>query len=205
MSTIKLTDAARYYGPEDHQTKAWQWLQEQISGELLDEFGTRYRDKPETPARDNPMYPIISKTGIALIKEFEGVVLRAYQCPAQIWTIGIGHTSAAGAPQVVPGMTITEDQAEQILASDLGQYEDGVNSCIEVDLNQDEFDALVSFAFNCGVGALAESTLRRRLNANEDKPTVFKEELPRWTSGGMPGLIRRRDAEVKLATTGQFP
>ena len=205
MSTIKLTDAARYYGPEAHQTAAWTWLEDNLSPQLLEEFGTRYRDKPETPAKDNPMYPIVSKTGIALIKEFEGVMLKAYLCPAQVWTIGIGHTSAAGEPQVVEGMTITEQEAEQILARDLGQYEDGVNELIDVDLNQDEFDALVSFAFNCGVGALQDSTLRRRLNCGEHKPTVFKEELPRWTSGGMAGLVRRRDAEVKLATTGQFP
>ena len=66
-------------------------------------------------------------------------------------------------------------------------------------------NSLVSFSYNCGSGALAESTLRRRLNSGESKPTVFSEELPRWTSGGMAGLVRRRDAEVKLANQKQFP
>jgi len=63
----------------------------------------------------------------------------------------------------------------------------------------------VSFSYNCGAGALQESTLRKRLNRGEDKPTVFAEELPRWTSGGMAGLVRRRNAEVKLANQKQFP
>ena len=72
-------------------------------------------------------------------------------------------------------------------------------------LDQEEFDATVSFTYNCGEGALADSTLRRRLNSGESKPKVFAEELPRWTSGGMPGLVRRRDAEVKLANEKRFP
>ena len=116
-------------------------------------------------------------------------------------TIGVGHTG----PDVHEGQQITQAVANQLLRDDLDRFEKGISDQINVPLNQCEFDALVSWAFNCGLGATADSTLRRRLNAGENKPTVFAEELPRWTSGGMAGLIRRRDAEVKLANNKQFP
>ena len=103
------------------------------------------------------------------------------------------------------GLHITQAVANQMLRDDLKRFEKCISDLIDVPINQDQFDALVSWAFNCGAGAVSESTLRRRLNAGEDVNTVISEELPRWTSGGMAGLVRRRDAEVKLATTGQFP
>ena len=102
-------------------------------------------------------------------------------------------------------MHITQARADELLAQDLERFEKGISDQINVPLTQVQFDALVSWAFNCGLGATADSTLRRRLNAGEDVNTVISQELPRWTSGGMAGLVRRRDAEVKLATTGQFP
>ena len=148
--------------------------------------------------------PTPSKTGELgqeLIKEFEGCRLYSYQCPAMIWTIGYGHTG----PDVVEGLHITQAVANQMLRDDLDRFEKAVITNIDVALDQCEFDALVSFSYNCGAGALQESTLRKRLNRGEDKPTVFAEELPRWTSGGMPGLVRRRNAEVKLANQKQFP
>ena len=70
--------------------------------------------------------------------------------------------------------------------------------------NQNEFDATVSFTYNYGAGALESSTFRRRINAGEDKATCFREEFPKWVNGGngpMPGLVRRREAEVQLATS----
>ena len=115
--------------------------------------------------------------------------------------MGYGHTG----PEVVPGYEITQAVANQLLRDDLDRFERGIGEQIDVPLRQEQFDALVSWAFNCGLGATGDSTLRRRLNAGEDVNTVIAEELPRWTSGGMPGLVRRRDAEVRLATTGQFP
>ena len=145
-----------------------------------------------------------SKTGELgqeLIKHFEGCRLDAYKCPAEVWTVGYGHTG----PEVVPGYSITQPVADQLLRDDLDRFEKAVITNIDVALDQCEFDALVSFTYNCGAGALAESTLRRRLNRGEDKPTVFSQELPRWTSGGMAGLVRRREAEVKLANQKQFP
>ena len=108
-------------------------------------------------------------------------------------------------PDVYEGQQITQAVANQLLRDDLDRFEKAVVDLIDVPLDQCEFDALCSFSFNVGTGALADSTLRRRLNAGEDKATVFAEELPRWTNNGLAGLVRRRDAEVKLATTGQFP
>jgi len=139
-----------------------------------------------------------------LIQHFEGCRLKAYPDPASggdPWTIGFGHTGS----EVVPGYSITQPVADQLLRDDLARFEKGICTQINVPLRQEQFDALVSWSFNVGLGASGESTLRRRLNAGEDVNKVISEELPRWDSGGMPGLVRRRSAEVKLATTGIFP
>ena len=101
--------------------------------------------------------------------------------------------------------TSTQTSADELLATDLQRFEKAVTDLITVPLDQYEFDALVSFAFNCGAGALQESTLRKRLNKGDPKSAVFAEELPRWTSGGMAGLVRRRDAEVRLANRQAVP
>lgn len=141
----------------------------------------------------------VSKDGLNLIKEFEGVRLTAYKCPADVWTIGIGHTSAAGAPEVKPGMTITLQEAYDILNSDLGQYEDAVNKLVKVPLTQNQFDALVSFVYNVGVGAFQKSTLLKKLN--DGQYNAVPGELMKWTKAGgkeLPGLVRRRRAEAAL-------
>jgi GH24 family phage-related lysozyme (muramidase) len=142
-----------------------------------------------------------SKDGINLIKSFEGLRLKPYHCSAGVLTIGYGSTG----PHVKADMSITESEADALLAKDLQRFEQGVDELIKVPLTQGEFDALVSFAFNLGCGALEESTLRRRLNGGENKAAIFREELPKWVKGGggvLPGLVRRREAEVKLATSG---
>ena len=144
----------------------------------------------------------ISTAGLDLIKHFEGLRLTAYKCAAGVWTIGWGHTGK----DAVPGKTITKDRAEQILRIDVRRFEDAVNLLITVPLNQQQFDALVSFTFNCGIGALEESTLRKRLNKGEDPNTVAREELPKWVKAGsktLPGLVERRKKEVELFTSGQ--
>ena len=140
-----------------------------------------------------------SKAGLDLIKQFEGLRLKAYKCPADVWTIGYGHTSAAGQPAVKSGMSITEAQANKILASDLGQYEDAINNSVKVDLTQNQFDALVSFVYNVGIGAFQKSTLLKKLNAGQYD--AVPGELMKWTKGGgkeLPGLVRRRRAEAAL-------
>ena len=115
-------------------------------------------------------------------------------------TIGYGHTGS----DVYDGMTITEAEAENLLRKDLRRFESAVTDAILPVLTQHEFDAIVSFAFNCGTGALQDSTFRARMNRGDDKPTCFREEFPKWVNGAngpLPGLVRRREAEVHLATT----
>jgi lysozyme len=132
-----------------------------------------------------------------LLKKFEGCKLKAYRCPAGILTIGYGHTSAAGAPEVTEGMTIAQDEAENILKNDLGKYEQPVAAMVKVDLEQNQFDVLVDFAYNAGVGALKTSTLLKKVNAGD--LDVVPDELMKWTKGGgkvLPGLVRRRQAEA---------
>ena len=141
----------------------------------------------------------MSADGLALVKEFEGLRLKAYKCPAAVWTIGYGHTSAAGAPLVSADMVISKENAEEILKRDMVQYEDGVRGLVKVGLTQGQFDALVDFAYNAGFGALAKSTLLKKVNA--EKFDEVPAEFMKWTKGGgkeLPGLVRRRRAEVKL-------
>ncbi len=106
-----------------------------------------------------------SAAGRKLIEQREGVELTAYKDSAGVLTIGVGHTSAVGAPKVVAGMKITAAQASEILSRDLATFETAVSSAVKVQINQNEFDALVSFAFNVGAGAFKGSTLLKRLNS----------------------------------------
>lgn len=131
-----------------------------------------------------------------LLKKFEGCKLKAYRCPAGILTIGYGHTSAAGEPLVKEGMTITQAEAEVILRRDLGRYEEPVAALVKVQLEQNQFDVLVDFAYNAGVGNLKSSTLLKKVNAGDFE--AVPKELMKWTKGGgkeLPGLVRRRQAE----------
>ena len=135
-----------------------------------------------------------SPKGIALIKEFEVLRLKAYKCPGGVWTIGYGHTAG-----VKPGMVITEAQAEEYLKADLIAFERYLNG-LGLALNQNQFDALLSFIFNVGTGNFSNSTLLRKVRANPLDNSIMDEFL-RWVySKGrvLPGLQRRRLAEMKL-------
>ena len=135
-----------------------------------------------------------SPKGIALIKEFEGLRLKAYKCPGGVWTIGYGHTAG-----VKSGMVITEAQAEEYLKADLIAFERYLNG-LGLALNQNQFDALVSFIYNVGTGNFSNSTLLRKVRANPQDNSIMDEFL-RWVySKGrvLPGLQRRRLAEMKL-------
>jgi len=139
------------------------------------------------------------KKGLELIKKFEGCRLTAYKCPANVWTIGFGHTKG-----VTEGQTITKAQAEEFLKSDLKVYEGYVNKYVEVKLNQNQFDALVSFTYNCGPGNLKKSLLLTKLNDGDYKGAA--NEFPRWNKAGgkvLNGLVKRRKAEQELFLT--FP
>lgn len=147
-----------------------------------------------------------STTGRELITKFEGCILKAYWCPAGILTIGIGHTSADGSPTVAAGMIITRDEADTILARDLLSFEDSVTRLVKVPLNQNQFDALISFTFNLGAGALKGSTLLRKLNAGDYAGAA--SEFAKWNKAGgkvLAGLTRRRTAEAELFRAATKP
>ena len=139
----------------------------------------------------------MSQEGIdALLKKYEGCKLKSYRCPANVCTIGYGHTSAAGAPAVADGMTITQKQADDILRRDLVKYETAVFNMVKQPLTQHQFDVLVDFAYNAGVGNLQSSTLLKKVNAAQFD--AVPAELMKWTKGGgkvLPGLVKRRQAE----------
>ena len=140
----------------------------------------------------------ISPDGLDLVKAHEGLRLEAYLCPAGVWTIGYGTTRMDGRP-VRRGDTITLAQAEELLRDDVSRFERAVNRLITVPLSQGQFDALVSFTYNLGEGALEGSTLRRVLNEGDYAGAA--EQLDRWVNGGgkrLPGLVRRRAEERAL-------
>lgn len=138
----------------------------------------------------------ISEAGVDLIKSFEGCKLESYKCPAGIWTIGYGHTG----PSVTSGLSIDEQEAESLLYDDLVKFEDGVNKLTcELDITQGMFDALVCFAYNVGLDALARSTLLKLLKQN--KVLEASEQFKRWNKANgkeLAGLTRRRNAEAEL-------
>lgn len=145
-----------------------------------------------------------SANGRKLIEQFEGCRLQAYQDVRGIWTIGYGHTSAAGLPNVRPGMVITQEQADAILSADLGAVENDVNQHVTVAINQNQCDALVSFDYN--TGALDRSNVLRSVNSNQFSQVTA--DLMMWdhaTEGGrlvvVAGLATRRADEGKLFDT----
>lgn len=136
--------------------------------------------------------------GIALIKSFEGLRLEAYKDIVGVWTIGYGHTG-----DVEPGQRITKAQAHDLLAADLVPREAAVGRLSSVSLNQNEFDALVSFVYNLGEDAFRRSSLRRELNANNRQAAA--DWFLAWDKarvGGklvrVKGLSNRRAAEREL-------
>ena len=129
-----------------------------------------------------------------LIKSFEALRLNSYLCPAGRWTIGYGHTDG-----VNQGMLITEKTADAFLRQDIRHAEAEVNR-IDADLTQEQFDALVSFVFNVGIQAFRVSTLRKLVERNPNDPKIA-DEFRRWVYAGdkkLPGLIKRREQEIKL-------
>lgn len=141
----------------------------------------------------------ISDKGIELIKSFEGCRLVGYADLGGVPTVGYGSTG----PDVTVGMKITQQQADARLLKDLARFETGVSDLVKVSINQNEFDALVSFSFNVGLGALKQSTLLRLLNDGTDRTTVAAE-FSRWDKvdgKSVEGLTRRRKAEKELFLT----
>lgn len=149
----------------------------------------------------------ITKTGTAgieLIKSFEGFRGEPYKCPAGIPTIGYGSTFYPNGKKVtMADAHITEAQGTELLKSMLTSFEKYVDSyCIDI-INQNQFDALVSFAYNLGPANLKVSTLLKKVNANPEDETI-RDEFMKWTKAGgktLKGLVRRREAEANLYFT----
>lgn len=143
-----------------------------------------------------------SPRGIDLIILFEGEKLRAYPDPAtggEPWTIGVGHTSAAGPPKVTRGMLISLGNSRRILARDLKKFEDGVDAAVTTVLTQNQFDAIVSFAFNVGLGNFRKSTLLKKINREDFEGAAV--EFAKWNKAAgkvMQGLTNRRAAEAAV-------
>lgn len=140
-----------------------------------------------------------SEKGIALIKEFEGCKLTAYQDSVGVWTIGYGWTHPVDGKPVRAGMTIKQETAERLLKTGLVSYEIDVSRLVKVGLTQGQFDALVSFTYNLGARSLSTSTLLRKLNAGDYADAA--DEFLRWNKAGgkvLNGLDRRREAERAL-------
>ena len=141
----------------------------------------------------------ISDKGIALIKQFEGCKLTAYQDSVGVWTIGYGWTQPVDGKPIRAGMTIKQETADRLLKTGLVSYESDVSRLVKVGLTQGQFDALVSFTYNLGARSLSTSTLMRKLNASDYAGAA--DEFLRWNKAGgkvLNGLTRRREAERAL-------
>ena len=153
----------------------------------------------------------VCAAAVALVKHFEGLYPKAYLCPAGVPTVGYGHTG----PDVRLGMTITEAQAEQLLAADLAEAAAVVDKYVRAPLPENPRGALWSFVFNLGGGAFASSTLLQRLNLGDTagaalefgkwvKATVKDPETGEKVKRTLPGLVTRRAAEAALFTSGAW-
>jgi lysozyme len=154
----------------------------------------------------------VSKAAIDMIKHHEGVRTKPYRCPALLWTVGVGHVIDSTHATVkyeerrnlpIPegwDRVLTMDEVDRILSQDLGRFERGVvRLCPAAVGRQGVFDALVSFAFNVGLGNLQRSTLRMKTNRGEFEEAA--EEFMKWTKAGgrvLPGLVKRRQDEQRL-------
>ena len=142
---------------------------------------------------------ITSQKGIDLIKHYEGLRLKAYVCSAGVLTIGYGTTIYPNGNFVKLTDTCTKEQAETYLKNDLKRFESAVNRLVGLPINQNQFDALVCFTYNVGVGNLQSSTLLKMINLNRFEEASLQFE--RWNKAGgkeLKGLTLRRLAEKKL-------
>jgi lysozyme len=142
----------------------------------------------------------LNQKGIDLMHQFEGLRLNAYLCPANIPTIGWGNTFYESGRKVQMGETITKERADALFLWVANSFATQVRSMLRVQLNENQFSALVSFAYNVGNANLRTSTLLRLVNANPNDPNIRAQFL-RWNKAGgreMAGLTRRRQAESNL-------
>ena len=142
----------------------------------------------------------LNKEGADLIKEFEGCKLKAYQCSAKKWTIGYGNTFYEDGKPVLPGHAITQEKANQLFELISADFSAKVAKLVPSHITPNQFGALTSFAYNCGVVNLQKSTLLKKVNANHNDQSIRAEFL-KWNKAGgkvLAGLTRRREAEANL-------
>ena len=143
----------------------------------------------------------IGTKGLDLIKSFEGLKLKPYLCPANVPTVGYGSTFYENDKKVkLTDPSITEQRASELLLDSLKGFERYVDSYCRYDINQNQFDALVSFCYNLGPANLKSSTLLKKANVNPNDPTIAQEFL-KWNKAGgraLKGLTKRRQAESDL-------
>ena len=141
----------------------------------------------------------VSNQGVDLICDFEGKRLAAYDDGVGVWTIGFGTTIYPNGIKVKKGDTCTLDQAKSYMVHDLKKFEQAVNGAVNIALNQNQFDALVSLAYNIGTGAFNKSTLVKKLNAGDISGAADQFDV--WINAGgkrMQGLVNRRAKEKAL-------
>lgn len=151
---------------------------------------------PKNPPEKIPLSSMkkINKKGLELIKHFEGCKLSVYLDAVGLPTVGYGHMDKT----MKVGTKITQEEANRLLEEDVARFERGVEELVTVQLNSNEFSALVCFSFNVGLEALKSSTLLKKVNGKSD---AAAQEFLKWTRAGgkvLPGLVRRRQAEMEL-------
>ena len=142
-----------------------------------------------------------------LIKHFEGLFLTSYLCPAKVWTIGYGTTVYANGLKVKAGEICTEQQALTFLQNDLSFFEKAVDAYTRDDVSQQQFDALVSFAYNLGAKNLKDSTLLKVINTNPVNYDAIQKQWLRWNKANgiaLKGLTRRRNSEFQYYKNGKL-
>lgn len=142
----------------------------------------------------------LNKAGADLIKQFEGCKLKSYQCSALRWTIGYGNTFFEDGTPVVAGNAITQQKAEQLFELISNEFSAKVAKLVTSKVNENQFGALTSFAYNCGIANLQKSTLLKKVNSNPNDPSI-KAEFLKWNKASgkvLAGLTRRREAEANL-------
>jgi GH24 family phage-related lysozyme (muramidase) len=208
---ITLEQLFRFYRGLPHQAAAIPELEADIKANGYD----------AAMRRDRPWFATWSQSGKQseaiclapaekIIKHWEGCKLTAYKCPAGVWTIGWGATSVNGAA-VREGDKISQALADELLRNEINYVAGELYKLIPVvkQYGANQQAALISWTYNVGLGAVKESTLRKRLLAGESGQAVIPQELPRWNKAGntvLEGLTRRRAAEVALftGTTSRF-
>lgn len=142
----------------------------------------------------------INEQGINILHHFEGCRLEAYKCPAGVWTIGWGNTFYENGEKVKAGEKITQQRADELFLFILNNFSNQVRASLKQPIGTNRFNALLSFAYNVGIGNLRRSTLLKKVNINPTDETI-RDEFMKWTRAGgkvLNGLIRRRKAEADL-------